>query len=81
MNDCKLILEIKDGQILVQAENTSLVELAFMCGALEQITGLEAFGRGKPLDDIKSDMLGIHLEAMDTMEEQIEQERRGHHGS
>lgn len=80
MNDCKLILEIKDGQILIRAENASLVELAFMCGALEQITGLDAFRRGKPLDDIKSDMLGIHLEAMDTLEEQIEQERSGDHG-
>lgn len=82
MNDCKLIIEIKDGEILYQGENASLVELAYMCGALEQTIGLELFSNGKPLDDIKNDMLQLHLDAMYDLENQIiEQERSREHGS
>lgn len=81
MDDCRLVLEIRDGQVLQQAENVSMVELAYLCGVLEHITGLEAYRRGKPLDDIKTDMLDLNFEAMAALECQIEQERSGKHGS
>ncbi|MDE6232507.1 MAG: hypothetical protein K2M60_04065 [Lachnospiraceae bacterium] len=71
MNECKLILEIKNDEVLVRSENTDMTELAVMCGAIEQIMGLAAFRRGVSLDDIKSNMLDIHLEAMQTLTEQI----------
>lgn len=74
MNDCRLVLEIRDGEIRVESERVSLVELAFFCGALEQITGLDAYRRGKPLDDIKTDMLELHQKAMEGLEDQIDQE-------
>lgn len=75
MQDCKLILEVKNDKVLIQAEHVDMVELATMCGALEQLMGLEAFKRGRSLDDIKDNMLDIHLAAMETLTDQIIRER------
>lgn len=81
MQNCRLILEVKDDRVLIQAENTSMVELATMCGALEQLMGMEAFRRGKSLDDIKDNMLDIHLAAMEALTDQVIRERGKRSGS
>lgn len=78
MTDCKLILEAKDGKILIRAENTGILEMAEMCGVLEQTVGLAAYHGGMPLEDIKSNMLDIHLAAMDALTDQAIRERGGH---
>lgn len=77
MKDCRITLEIKDDRVLFQAENADMVELATMCGALEQIMGLEAFKRGKDLDEVKCSMLDIHLAAMEMLTDQVIKERGG----
>jgi len=51
-----------------------MVQLATMCGALEQLMGLEAWKRGVSLDDIKDNMLDIHLAAMQALSGQIRRE-------
>lgn len=71
MQDCKLILEVKNDKVLFQAEHIDMVELATMCGALQQLMGLEAYRRGKSLDDVKDNMLDIHLASMEALTEQI----------
>lgn len=71
------MLEVMDNKVLMKAENVDMVELATMCGALEQFMGLEAYRRGKSLDDIKDNMLDIHLAAMETLTEQVIIERGG----
>lgn len=73
----KLTLEYMDGRVLIQAENISMVQLATMCGAVEQFTGLEAYRRGNSLEDIKDNMLDIHLAAMHTLTEYVIREKEG----
>lgn len=46
MQDCKLTIEIKRGKVELVAEGCSMVELAFICGALEQTMGLRALKLG-----------------------------------
>lgn len=75
MQDCRLVLEMKDDKVLMQAENMDMVELATMCGALEQLMGMEALRRGKSLDDVKDNMLDIHLAAMEMLTDQVIKER------
>lgn len=73
--ESRLLIVLKEGKVEFQAENTDMVELATMCGALEQLMGVEAIRRGKSLDDVKDSMLDIHLVAMQTLTEQIIREK------
>ena len=75
VNDCKLLLQVKSGKVLIQAEQCGMVELATMCGALEQLMGMEAINRGMDLEDVRTNMLDIHLAAMEALASQIIKER------
>ena len=75
MQDCKLTIEIKSGKVELAAEGCSMVELALICGALEQTMGLRALKLGKSLDDVKDNMLDIHLAAMENLTKQAINER------
>lgn len=79
--NCRLILEVKDGKVLTQAEFADMVDLATMCGALQLLMGLEAVSRGNSLEDVKDNMLDIHLAAMETLTDQVIKERGGECGS
>jgi hypothetical protein len=68
-------MELKDDRVQIQAEHLDMVDLATMCGALEQTMGLEAVRRGLPLEDVRDHMLDIHLAAMDALAEQVIRER------
>lgn len=75
MQDCRITIEIKEDKVLMNAEQVDMVELATMCGALEQIMGKEALKRGMDIEDVKGNMLDIHLAAMQTLTEQVINER------
>lgn len=75
--NCKLTLEIKDGKVLTSAEFVDMIDLATMCGALQLLMGMEAYQRGKSLDDIKNNMLDIHLAAMEEMTNEVIRIREG----
>lgn len=75
MQDCKLTIQIKNGKIDMECTGCSNVELAFICGALEQTMGLRALRLGKSLDDVKDNMLDIHLAAMENLTKQVINER------
>ncbi len=79
--ESKLLIVLNEGKVQFQAENIDMIELATMCGALEQLMGVEAFRRGKSLDVVKDSMLDIHLAAMQTLTEQIIREREKGDGS
>lgn len=81
MKNCRLTIEMKDGKILIQAEKAGMQELAEMIMCLEQSVGLAAFHDGKLLEDIKCNMLDIHLAAMDALTYQVIRERGGGYGS
>lgn len=76
MQDCRVTIEIKEDKVLVNAEQVDMVELATMCGALEQIMGKEALKRGMDIEDVKGNMLDIHLAAMQMLTEQVVNEKR-----
>lgn len=71
MNDCRLTIEMIDGNALIKTEGTGILELLTMCGALEQSIGLTAVRGGVSLEDVKSNMLDIHLGAMEALTEQV----------
>lgn len=79
--NCRLTIEVKDGKVLTEAEFVDMVDLATMCGALQLLMGLEAVSRGKSLEDVKDNMLDIHLAAMETLTDQVIKERGGECGS
>lgn len=81
MRDCRLEIEVKDGKMAVKSENTRMVELVQMCGAFEQIVGLAALEGGISLEGVKSNMLDIHLAAMETLTDQVIKERGSERGS
>lgn len=75
--NCKLTLEVRDGKVLTSAEFVDMIDLATMCGALQFLMGMEAYQRGKSLDDIKSNMLDIHLAAMEEITNEVVRIRKG----
>ncbi len=79
--NCRLTIEVKDGKVLTEAEFVDMVDLATMCGALQLLMGLEAVSRGKSLEDVKDNMLDIHLAAMETLTDQVIKERGSECGS
>ena len=68
--ESRLLIVLKGGKVEFQATNIDMVELATMCGALEQLMGVEAIRRGKSLDDVKDSMLDIHLSEQIIREEE-----------
>lgn len=71
MKDCKLVITVRGDAIDCEMENISMVEIATLAGYLQLLTGQEGVARGVDIEDIKSNMLDVHLEAMETLEEQI----------
>lgn len=71
MQDCKMVITVRGDAIDCQMENISMVEIATLAGYLQLLTGQEAISRGVDIEDIKSNMLDVHLEAMETLEGQI----------
>jgi hypothetical protein len=71
MQDCKLTIEIKNDKAEIEAKGCGMVEVAFICGILEQTMGLRALRLGKSLDDVKDNMLDIHLAAMENLTKQV----------
>lgn len=81
MRDCRLEIEVKDGEVLTHSENTRLLELAGLCGVFEQVVGLAALEGGISLEEVKSSMLDMHLAAMEALTVQVIKERGSGHGS
>lgn len=81
MRDCRLTMEMKNGKILIQTEKAGMLELAEMIGCLEQCTGMAAFRGGISLEEIKDNLLDIHLAAMQALTDQVIGEGGGARGS
>lgn len=71
MKDCRLHVTVENDRIDIQMERMSVVELATITGFLQNFVGVEAYKRGKSLDDIKDNLLDIHLAAMDSISAEI----------
>lgn len=71
MRDCKLTMSVRDDVVNFEGESISVEELAGLAGFLQVFVGTEGLKRGLDMDDVKNNMLDIHLAAMDTIEEQL----------
>lgn len=71
MKDCRLVITVSDDVVSFEGQNISIEELAAVSGFLQVFIGTEGMKRGLDMDEVKNNMLDIHLAAMDTIEEQI----------
>lgn len=71
MKDCALTIMVRDDVMKIEGHGFSIEELAKMAGFLQVIVGMEGFKRGLDMDDVKGNMLDIHLAAMEALEEQV----------
>ena len=71
MKDCRLVITVCDDVVSFEGQNISIEELAAVSGFLQVFIGTEGMKRGLDMDEVKNNMLDIHLAAMETIEEQI----------
>ena len=71
MQDCKLIVTVRNDKVNFEGQNISVEELAQITGFLQVFVGMEGLKRGLDTDDVKNNMLDIHLASMETLEEQL----------
>lgn len=69
MDDCKLIVTVRDGMAHFEGVDVSMEDLARISGFLQVFVGTEGLKNGLSMDDVKSNMLDLHLAAMETVEE------------
>lgn len=69
MDDCKLIVTVRDGMAHFEGVDVSMEDLARISGFLQVFVGTEGLRNGLSMDDVKDNMLDIHLAAMKTVEE------------
>lgn len=75
MRDCKLIVTVVDDVVNMDGVDISVEDLAYLAGFLQVFVGIEGLKRGLDMDDVKNNMLDIHLSAMETIEEQLREGR------
>ena len=71
MQDCRLVVTVRNDKVNFEGQDISVGELAQIAGFLQVFVGMEGLKRGLDMDDVKNNMLDIHLAAMETIEEQI----------
>jgi len=65
------VITVSDDVVSFEGQNISIEELAAVSGFLQVFIGTEGMKRGLDMDEVKNNMLDIHLAAMETIEEQI----------
>lgn len=70
MQDCKLIVTVRNDKVNFEGQGISVEGLAQIAGFLQVFVGMEGLKRGLDMDDVKNNMLDIHLAAMETLEGQ-----------
>lgn len=71
MKDCSLVIKVSNDVVSFEGQNISIEELAAVSGFLQVFIGTEGLKRGLDMDEVKNNMLDIHLAAMETLEEQL----------
>ena len=73
MKDCSLTMRVVNDEITFEGRDISLVELSAMAGFLQVFIGTEAVKRGTDIEDVKDNVLDIHLTAMQELERLIDE--------
>lgn len=68
MDDCKLIVTVRDDKAHFEGVDVSMEDLAMISGFLQVFVATEGLKSGLALDDVKSNMLDIYLAAMEEAE-------------
>ena len=68
MNDCSLLITVRNNRIGIEGREICVEDLAQIAGFLQVFVGIEGMKRGLDLDDVKNNMLDIHLAAMEALE-------------
>ena len=71
MKDCRLTITVRNDDIRCEMEN--MVELATLSGYLQMLVGQEAIARGVDIEEVKTNLLDVHLESMISLEDQLKQ--------
>ena len=64
-------MTVRNDKVNFEGQNISVEELAQITGFLQVFVGMEGLKRGLDMDDVKNNMLDIHLASMETLEEQL----------
>lgn len=72
MKDCRLTITVRNDDIRCEMENISMVELATLSGYLQMLVGQEAIARGVDIEEVKTNLLDVHLESMISLEDQLQ---------
>lgn len=70
MQDCRVVLAVRDGRVRMEGANISMAELTELCGVLQVMAGKLAMERGLDIEDVKDHLLDVHLAAMRGLEGQ-----------
>ena len=73
MKDCRLTIMVRNDDIRCEMENISMVELATLSGYLQMLVGQEAIARCVDIEEVKTNLLDVHLESMISLEDQLKQ--------
>lgn len=73
MQDCSLTMRVVNDEITFEGRDISLVELSAMAGFLQVFIGTEAVKRGTDIEDVKDNVLDIHLTAMQELERLLDE--------
>lgn len=70
MRDCMLTITVRRDEVNFDGRDISIEELAQIAGFLQVFVGREGLTHGLDMDDVKNNLLDIHLAAMEALEEQ-----------
>lgn len=70
MRDCMLTITVRGDEVNFDGRDISIEELAQIAGFLQVFVGREGLKHGLDMDDVKNNLLDIHLAAMEALEEQ-----------
>ncbi len=69
MDDCRLTVTIRDGVVHFESADIGMEDIASISGYLQVFVATEALKNGLDMDEVKNNMLDLHLAAMETVEE------------
>lgn len=69
MEDCKLTVTIKDDTVHFEGADIGMEDIASISGYLQVFVAVEALKNGLDMDEVKNNMLDLHLAAMEAVEE------------
>lgn len=81
MKDCRLVLKVRDENVKMESDGVSVVELAELSGILQILAAEAAISKGVDIEEVRNNMLDIHLAAMEQVVAHLKEQKGGDDGS